>query len=66
VPVWVLRLEQLAVLLELSLSERRIDLGGGRGPEPLAVVDLDQEEAAARSCTHAPSALSHPFSVAAG
>ena len=50
---------------KLSLSERRIDLGGGRGPEPLAVVDLDQEEASARSCAHAPSALSHPLSVAA-
>ena len=46
---------------ELSLSERRIDLGGRREPEPAAVVDLDQEEASARSCAHAPSALSHPF-----
>ena len=44
---------------EFSLSERRIDLGGGRRPEPLAVVDLDQEEASGLSCAHAPSPFSH-------
>ena len=45
---------------ELSLAERRIDLGGSRGPEPAAVVDLDQEQSAATSGGHAPSPLSHP------
>ena len=45
---------------QLPLSQRRIDLGGCRGPEALAVVDVDQEQSAARSGGHSPSTLRHP------
>ncbi len=47
-----------------ATSDALGDEGAGclhAGPEPAAVVGLDQEEASARPCAHAPSTLSHPF-----
>ena len=48
---------------QLPLSERCIDFGGCGGPEPVAVVDVDQEPAVAVSGGDAPSPLRHLLAV---
>ena len=44
---------------QLPLPERRIDFGGRGRPEPVAVVDLNQEQAAATSDCDPPSTFRH-------
>ena len=48
---------------QLPLSPRRIDFGGCGGPEPMAVVDVDQEQPGTVSGGDAPSPFRHLLAV---